>query len=75
MKAYLKKTEHEPNQRNRNSNKIDESMINPHWCFFIGSSGTLRHGYNVKTRQTNYFFIPGRCRRSNLTKFGEVITM
>ena len=30
MKAYLKKTEQEPNQRNRNSNKIDESMINPH---------------------------------------------
>ena len=30
MKAYLKKTEHEPNQRNRNSNKVDESMINRH---------------------------------------------
>ena len=30
MKAYFKNTEHEPHQRNRNSNKIDESMINPH---------------------------------------------
>ena len=43
--------------------------------FVIYYSGTLRHGYNVKTRPKNYFFIPGRCRRSNLTNFGEVITM
>ena len=43
--------------------------------FVIYYSGTLKHGYNVKTRPKNYFFIPGRCRRSNLTNFGEVITM
>lgn len=30
MKAYFKKTEHEPHQTNKNSNKIDESIINPH---------------------------------------------
>ena len=39
------------------------------------NSSTLRHGYNLKTRQKYYFFIPGRCRKSNLTNFGEVITM
>ena len=36
-------------------------------------SGTLRHGYDVKARQTNYFFTQGRCKRSNLTNCGDVI--
>ena len=51
------------------------SETKPQKISALPHSGTLRHGYNVKTRPKNYFFIPGRCRRSNLTNFGEVITM